>query len=137
MKIKASDIKSALEKLPALEGRTPYTAASEAEPSFVTLATFDGDGGVFAGSFRGCSAWERHRNGDELVQIVAGRTQLTILADGDRLIFDMKEGMVTVVPRGCWHRFDAPEGVSVLTVTPQPTDHSAEYPIASEIIGNS
>jgi hypothetical protein len=31
--------------------------------------------------------------------------------------------MITIVPQGIWHRFDAPEGVTMMTVTPQPTDH--------------
>jgi mannose-6-phosphate isomerase-like protein (cupin superfamily) len=41
----------------------------------------------------------------------------------------MKAGMLAVVPRGRWHRFQAPDGVTLLTATPQPTDHStAEDP---------
>ena len=37
--------------------------------------------------------------------------------------------MLIVVPRGCWHRFEAPNGVTPMTVTPLPTDHStAEDP---------
>ncbi len=131
MKIRAVNVKQALDELPVLKGRTPKTTASEADPSFATLSTFDQNGGVFVGSFEGRSAWERHSRGDEFVQIVAGSTRLTILADGQQQIFEMKEGMVTVVPQGCWHHFDAPEGVSVLTVTPQPTDHSADDPVLS------
>ncbi|MBB3064967.1 cupin domain-containing protein [Limibacillus halophilus] len=131
MKIRAVHVKQALDELPVLKGRTPQTTASDADPSFATLATFGKNGGVFVGSFEGRSAWERHSLGDELVQVVAGSTRLTILADGQQQIFEMKAGMVTVVPQGCWHRFDAPEGVSVLTVTPQPTDHSADDPVLS------
>jgi len=29
-----------------------------------------------------------------------------------------------VVPQGCWHRFHSKTGVRLMTVTPQPTDHS-------------
>ena len=36
--------------------------------------------------------------------------------------------MLTVVPKGCWHRFEAPEGVTVMTATPLPTEHSVEDP---------
>jgi len=73
--------------------------------------------------------WERHRNGDELVQILDGRTTLTILTDAGRETLDMTAGMLAVVPQGAWHRFRAPDGVTVLTATPQPTDHSfAEDP---------
>ena len=87
-----------------------------------------GDGGAFAGSFQGESAWERHTKGDELVHILDGATRLTILTDEGERVLEMKAGMLTVVPQGCWHRFEAPEGVTVLTVTPQPTDHSVGDP---------
>jgi len=33
-----------------------------------------------------------------------------------------------IVPQGVWHRFDTPEEVRVLSVTPQPTDHQTERP---------
>ena len=126
--VKAVDIMAALAPLPILHGRRPDTPEDEAAKSFATLAACR-DGGVFAGSFDGESEWERHANGDELVQVLAGETALTILtADGPETL-TMSSGMLTVVPQGCWHRFHAPDGVTVLTVTPQPTDHSrAEDP---------
>jgi hypothetical protein len=41
--------------------------------------------------------------------------------------------MLAVVPQGAWHRFHAPDGVTVLTATPQPTEHSfAEDPRDAE-----
>ena len=84
---------------------------------------------MFAGSFEGESPWERHGQGDELVHILAGATTLTILTDDGPTELSMTGGMLTVVPQGCWHKFNAPDGVTVLTVTPQPTDHStAEDP---------
>ena len=36
---------------------------------------------------------------------------------------EMTGGMLTVVPQGAWHRFQAPEGVTLMTATPQPTEH--------------
>ncbi len=124
----AVDIKAALAPLPVLHGRTPETSDEEAAKSFATLARF-GDGAVFAGSFDGDSEWERHARGDELVQVLDGETELTLLRDDGRQILTLKAGMLTVVPQGCWHRFHAPHGVTLLTVTPQPTDHStAEDP---------
>ena len=27
------------------------------------------------------------------------------------------------MPQGIWHRFEAPDGVSLMTATPQPTEH--------------
>ena len=125
---KAVDIEAALARLPVLHGRTPETANDEADKSFATLAAF-GDGGVFAGSFDGTSEWERHAQGDELVHVLAGAAQLTLLTGEGRQELTLTAGMLTVVPQGCWHRFHAPDGVTLLTVTPQPTDHStAEDP---------
>ena len=84
---------------------------------------------MFAGSFEGNSEWERHRQGDELVQVLDGETELTLLTDDGEQTMTLKAGMLIVVPRGCWHRFEAPNGVTLMTVTPLPTDHStAEDP---------
>jgi mannose-6-phosphate isomerase-like protein (cupin superfamily) len=120
-------IATELARLPMLRGRNPETPEDEAEKAFATLAAF-GNGGIFAGSFAGSSAWERHDHGDELVHVLAGETRLTILAhDGDQQLH-LSAGMLTVVPQGCWHRFEAPGGVTVLTATPQPTVHSTTDP---------
>jgi mannose-6-phosphate isomerase-like protein (cupin superfamily) len=32
-------------------------------------------------------------------------------------------GTVIVVPQNTWHRFHAPNGVSIVTATPRPTEH--------------
>ena len=125
---KAVHIETELAGRPVLKGRRPDTPEDEAGKAFATLAPL-GEGGVFAGSFEGESAWERHRKGDELVHILAGETQLTLLTEEGEQVLEMSAGMLTVVPQGAWHRFHAPKGVTVLTVTPQPTDHSlAEDP---------
>ena len=113
----------AIAHLPVLRNRTPETQAPEAGAAFVMLVETR-DGGVFAGSFEGESAWERHGNGDELVQVLKGETRLTILIGEDPTVLEMRAGMLTIVPQGCWHKFHAPSGVTVLTMTPQPTDHS-------------
>jgi quercetin dioxygenase-like cupin family protein len=126
--VKAVSIEKALSGLTMLDGRTAETSEAEAEAAFATLASF-GSGGVYTGSFAGESPWERHSMGDELVHVLKGATRLTIVAtDGTEHVLDMKAGMLTVVPRGCWHRFEAPDGVTVLTATPLPTDHSATDP---------
>lgn len=126
--VKAVDIEAELEGLPVLRNRGSDTTEDQAAAAFATLAAFR-DGGIFAGSFEGESPWERHGKGDELVQVLAGETKLTILTDDGTQVLDLKAGMLTVVPQGCWHRFQAPGGVTVLTATPQPTDHStAEDP---------
>lgn len=121
----AVDIEAALARLPVLKGRTKHTPAAEAEAAFATLAPFRG-GGIFAGSFDGASPWECHPNGDELVHVLHGATTLTIIIDDEPRVFEMTGGMLVVVPQGCWHRFESPNGVTVLTMTPQPTEHTSE-----------
>ena len=121
--IKAVEIESILSNLKILDARTPDTSDEEASAAFAKLASFD-TGGVFTGSFIGDSPWERHTAGDELVHVLKGQAELTILFNQEEKILELKAGMVTVVPKGLWHRFHAPHGVTVLTATPQPTDHS-------------
>jgi quercetin dioxygenase-like cupin family protein len=116
------DLKAELAKLTTLRGRTPETPAAEREGAFAKLAPYR-DGAIFTGKFAGESAWERHPNGDEIVQIVEGATTLHVMtADGPQS-FVLKAGMVAVVPQGAWHRFEAPDGFSLMTATPQPTEH--------------
>ena len=122
--IKVVDIAAELAKLPPLRNRTPQTPQDVADAAFAMIAPFRGDG-VFVGSFDGTGPWERHANGDEIVQIVSGTCTLTVLTDNDSRALDLKAGMLTVVPKGLWHRFEAPDGVAVMTVTPQPTEESA------------
>ena len=119
--IKAVDIKAELAGRPVLSGRDKGTA--EAKAAFAVLAPFR-DGSIFAGSFSGESPWERHQNGDELVHILDGATTLTIMTEKGPQSLEMTAGMLVVVPRGHWHRFHAPDRVTVLTATPQPTDHT-------------
>jgi len=127
--IKAVSIEAELAELPILDARSKDTSEEEADAAFARLAPFR-DGAIFAGSFAGQSPWERHSKGDELVQVLAGRTRLTVLSDAGEQVMELAAGMLAVVPQGCWHRFDAPDGVTVLTATPQPTEHSnAEDPL--------
>ena len=122
---KAVDIKAALAGKTVLHGRTRHTSDAEAEDTFAALADFSG-GGIFAGSFSGESPWERHPNGDELVHILDGAATITIIIDDEHQVFEMRGGMLVVVPQGCWHRFNSREGVTVLTMTPQPTEHTTK-----------
>ena len=126
--VKAVDIQAALATRAVLRGRRADSPADEVAEAFATLADF-GEGGVFAGGFAGETAWERHRKGDELVQVLSGAVTLTILTDEGPQVLEMTAGMLAVVPRGRWHKFQAIDGVTLLTATPQPTDHStAEDP---------
>jgi mannose-6-phosphate isomerase-like protein (cupin superfamily) len=121
--IKAVDIKAELAGRTVLHGRSSQTPAAEARAAFAVLAPFR-DGGIFAGSFSGESPWERHRRGDELVHILDGTATFTIMTASGPESFELTSGMLIVVPQGHWHRFHVPDRVTVLTATPQPTEHS-------------
>ncbi|MDD1793786.1 cupin domain-containing protein [Enterovibrio sp. ZSDZ42] len=118
----------AFEKVSFLQGRTPEHALSnEGEEAFATLSPYR-DGGVFIAYYDGKSEWERHP-GDELVQIIEGQTTVFLLENGEERPVSLSAGEMIVVPEMVWHRFDTPNGVKVLTITPQPTEHSIETPV--------
>ena len=118
------DLKAEFDRLTLLRGRTPQTTEVERKGSgaFATLAPFR-DGNIFSAKFAGDGAWERHPNGDELVQIVDGSATLHIMTEDGPKSFALNAGMMVIVPQGTWHRFHAPEGVTVVTATPKPTEH--------------
>lgn len=123
--VNSVDIKQELDKLTHFEGRRPDTPEEEIGPAFATLFDYR-DGGVFAGGFTGNSPWERHNKGDEIVHILDGETDVFIKTQEGVTKLTLRGGQMTVVPQGCWHRFEAPKGVTLMTVTPQPTDHTTE-----------
>ena len=112
------DIAKALDQVTFLEGRTPD---ADTDGTFATLAEYR-DGGIYAGGFSGTSAWERHP-ADEIVQILKGATTLILAMPAGIETHALTAGGLIVVPAGVWHRFEAPEGVTVMTVTPGEEDH--------------
>jgi mannose-6-phosphate isomerase-like protein (cupin superfamily) len=118
------DLEAELGKLTLLRGRTPKMTEAERKGSgaFATLAPYR-DGNIFSAKFAGDGAWERHPNGDELVQIVDGAATLHTMTDDGSKSFEVSAGMIVIVPQGTWHRFHSPEGVTLITATPKPTEH--------------
>lgn len=133
MPLSPVDIEAAFASLSVLENRTPTSSGPEYDAAFARLAETE-NGALFAAKFRGNSEWERHRNGDELVQIVDGHATVTVLVDGQENKFELSAGTFVVVPRGAWHRFEAPDGVQVMTMTPQPTDHWREDGLPPQVV---
>ena len=131
--IKAIDIKAELAGLPFLHWRGKDTSAAEKKAAFTTMSSYR-DGGIFGGSFSGESQWERHQEGDEIVYILDGATTVIVMTDDGPQSLEMTAGMMIVVPQGCWHLFQAPACVTIVTVTPQPSEHiNAEDPRSIEL----
>jgi mannose-6-phosphate isomerase-like protein (cupin superfamily) len=120
------DLNAELAKLKMLRGRTPQTTRAERAGSSAQVAAYR-DGAIFTTKFAGEGGWERHRNGDELVHILDGAATLHLMTEDGPQALALTAGMVTVVPRGIWHRFDSPDGVTLMTATPQPTDHPSVH----------
>jgi mannose-6-phosphate isomerase-like protein (cupin superfamily) len=120
------DIMAEISKKRFLRSRTPQTTAAEEADTFAELAEF-GDGAIFAGRFAGESSWERHPQGDEILQVIEGDVEVRILDESVETIY-LSAGMLAVVPGSKWHRLYSANGVTLMTVTPLPTESSASDP---------
>ena len=116
------DMNAEFAKLRMLRGRPPETPEAERKGAFARLAPYR-DSAINAAKFSGEGPWERHINGDEIVQVVDGATTFHIMTEDGPESYSLKAGMVVIVPQGAWHRFEALDGVSLMTTTPQPTQH--------------
>lgn len=67
--------------------------------------------------FAGETPWERHP-GDELLYVVEGAVDVTVLSEAGRRQATVGQGEIFVVPRHCWHRQQAQRSVSLMFVTP-------------------
>jgi quercetin dioxygenase-like cupin family protein len=111
------DLKAEFAKLTMLRDRTPTSSEAERKGAFARLAAYR-DGAIFTAKFAGISAWERHPQGDEIVQIVDGATTLHLMTAQGRQSVALTAGMMAIVPQNTWHQFEAPDGVCVMTATP-------------------
>lgn len=116
------NVTAELAKLKTLQGLTPQTTLAQGE-GFARLAPYR-DSNIFAFKSSGKTAWERHPDGEELVQIVEGRTILDIVTDdGPPQSFEVSAGMIAIVPKGAWHRARFPDGTTLISVTPGQTEY--------------
>lgn len=114
----------ALDALAPLIGRTPTSN----ETGWAATLGQVGNAGIYVVDYSGISEWERHPHGDEIVMVINGATTLFMLIDGEELPHPLRAMELVVVPQGTWHRFETPNRTQVMTVTPQPTDHSLDRP---------
>ncbi len=115
------DLNAELGKL-AQFARTPTSPEVERRKGLAQLAPYR-DGAIFTSKFSGTGGWERHPRGDEIVYVIEGSTMLRSLTEEGSQEQELRAGMMVVVPQGVWHRFESPAGVTLMSVTPLPTDH--------------
>jgi mannose-6-phosphate isomerase-like protein (cupin superfamily) len=116
------DLDAELAKL-TMFPRTPQSTREETKGSVARLASYR-DGLLLAIKASGKDHWERHLTGDELVHILDGSATLEIVCDdGPPRSFELRAGMIAVIPQGAWHRALSSEGKTEMTATPFPGDH--------------
>src|SRR5260370_13129050 len=115
------DLNAELMKLTMFR-RTPSSTTEDRKGSGARLASYR-DGALFAIKLSGKDHWESHLTGDELIHILDGTATLEIVGEDGPQSFALRAGMIVVIPKGAWHRFHSPEGVTVMTATPFPVEH--------------
>ena len=116
------DLNAELAKLTMFRGRTPQSTMADRKGSAARLASYR-DGGLSITKFAGKGHWERHLPGDELIHVVDGTATLEIVCDdGPPKSFTLGAGMIAVNPPGAWHRFQSSHGVTLMTLTPSPSE---------------
>ena len=117
--MKAHDLRKAL----AGVGSGEVTTAEEDAAAFPRLASFNA-GAIYVGRFSGQSPWERHADADELLHVLEGEVEITVLAPGGATRVSVAAGSIFVVPRGLWHRQVAKPSVTLLAATPDTSEIS-------------
>jgi len=115
--IEPHNIRAALRGKRKITSRMTYKEFRAACPK---LASFDG-GVITVGRFAAQSPWERHLDGDELLHILDGKIEVTLLTDNGSAHVAVGAGSIFVVPRGVWHRQTPRPVATVLSALP--TDH--------------
>lgn len=116
------DLNTELAKLKMFRERTPTSTRAEREGSSCRLTPYR-DATIFASKSAGKGAWERHPDGDELVHVIDGAATLQIATKSESQSFAVSAGMLAIVPKGAWHRFHYPDGVTLLTITPGESEY--------------
>jgi quercetin dioxygenase-like cupin family protein len=117
--VKAHNLGKALAGIPSGE----VTTAEEDAAAFPRLASFN-SGAIYVGRFSGESPWERHADADELLHVLEGAVEITVLAPDGAQRVKVAAGSIFVVPRGLWHRQLAQPHVTLLAVTPDTSEIS-------------
>jgi mannose-6-phosphate isomerase-like protein (cupin superfamily) len=115
------ELNAELAKLTMFRGLTPQTTFAERRGSGAVMGPYR-DGILFAGKIAGITHWEDHAE-DELVHVLDGTKTLDIVCDdGPPKSFELRAGMIAIVPKGTWHRFRSAEGGTTFSAT-LPGDH--------------
>jgi mannose-6-phosphate isomerase-like protein (cupin superfamily) len=114
------DVHAEAAKLTMFHGLTPLTKRAARKGSAARLLPYR-DGLLLLGKSAGTSHRETHPE-DELVYVLDGTATLDILKEDGPQSFALGAGMIAINPQGAWHRFSSTDGVTLLAVTPSPSE---------------
>lgn len=108
--------------LAAVDRRTPMvitesTTEAEEKASRAVLGWMNG-ANVGIQRYQGVPPWELHRDADELLHVLDGHVELTVIEDDGPKTVDVRGGMIVIVPKGRWHRPVAKTMVTLFSATP-------------------
>lgn len=114
----AHDVPALLDAVPHLD----VTAGTTDDQAVAAMHPLDQLNGSLVGlvRFSGLTPWEVHPDGDELLHVLEGEVEVTVLAASGPEVTraTLREGSVYVVPAGLWHRQHARPAVALLFSTP-------------------
>ena len=117
------DLNAEAAKLTMLREQTSQTTPAKRKGSMARLGLYR-DGILLLGTSAGTGPghWETHPE-DELIHILEGTRTLEIVCDdGPPRSFELRAGMIAVVPKEAWHRFHS-VGVGTVLSAVLPGDH--------------
>lgn len=126
--MQSTDIRAALRGISEL-AVTPGMSQDDAQMAMRELGSLN-ESMLGLVRFSGQTPWERHPGGDELLHVLEGAVDVTVLTDDRAVDATVGAGSLFIVPRGLWHRQKPHGAVTLLFATPaQGTEHSwAEDP---------
>lgn len=110
----ARHVPTELRSLKALVA-TADTTVQQAEAAMQVLASLNACM-VGVVRFSGRTPWERHPD-DELLYVLEGSVDVTVLADAETVHDSLRPGDVYVVPKDLWHRQETNGTTALLFVT--------------------
>jgi mannose-6-phosphate isomerase-like protein (cupin superfamily) len=110
---------------PPLEARSLREAARDLGPrEDRRLASLDRLT-ILLSRFSGATPWERHPDGDEMILVLEGGGEITVLHEDGPVRAELRPSSLFVCPRGLWHRTVAAPSVTALYLTPlEGSEHS-------------
>jgi mannose-6-phosphate isomerase-like protein (cupin superfamily) len=73
---------------------------------------------IVLSKFSGLAPWERHPGGDELIVVLEGGGEITVLTEDGPVRSELRPGRIFVCPQGLWHRPHAQPQMTALYLTP-------------------